>query len=56
MTFALLFWVLMIIWFFFGGVTRARPGTLGPYGWVGDWLLIFVLFAILGIHAFGFVK
>ncbi len=51
MTLGLLFWILMILWFFFGVyVNRAALGNW--QGWGGS-LLEFVLFLLLGWHAFG---
>lgn len=55
MTLGLLFWILMIIWFFFGWVHNSNPTLFGPYGWLGGNLLLFFLFFLLGWHAFGFV-
>ena len=51
MTFALAFWILMLIWAVFGALTWS--GKAGPYGPIGNTLLIFVLFLLLGWHDFG---
>ena len=51
----LLFWILMILWFIFG-LLWSLPGTtarFGPYGPVGNTLLLFVLFLLLGWKTFG---
>lgn len=47
------FWILMILWAVFGLWYHVNPGT--PYGWVGNTLLLFLLFFLLGWHDFGFV-
>jgi hypothetical protein len=57
MSIGFIFWLLMIIWAIFGLIWR-WPGTaarVGVYGPVGDWLLIFILFFLLGWRNFGFV-
>ena len=46
------FWVLMILWFLSWLGTRWGPYT--TYAYVND-LLFFLLFFLLGWHAFGFV-
>ena len=51
MTFALAFWILMLIWAVFGALTWS--GQVGVYGPIGNTLLIFVLFLLLGWHVFG---
>jgi hypothetical protein len=49
----LLFWILMILWFFFGlWWNYEQPGFKG---WLGSSLLLFVLLFILGWAVFGFV-
>jgi hypothetical protein len=53
MTLGLLFWILMIIWFFFGWFKDA-PAFQG-YGPFGHSFLLFVLLFLLGWHSFGFV-
>ena len=54
MTIGFLFWLLMILWFVFGAwhgtVVMGTPP--GRYVIVGN-LLVFILFLLLGIHAFG---
>lgn len=47
----LLFWILMIIWLVFGFV--AWRGIAGPYGLVGNSLLLFILLGLLGWATFG---
>jgi hypothetical protein len=51
MTFALLFWILMLLWVLFGGWTRwgNAPGQYVH----GDWLLLLVLIGLLGWRVFG---
>lgn len=51
MSLQLLFWFLMIVWAVFTGVGYRAPDT--PWIRGGSWLLIFVLFAILGWAIFG---
>jgi hypothetical protein len=55
MSIGLIFWILMIIWFFFGWVYNNNPSILGPHGWLGNSVLLFVLLFLLGWHSFGFV-
>ncbi len=52
MTFALAFWVLMLIWLVFGVVVPfAWPA--GPYHPIVNGLLLFILFLLLGWRVFG---
>ena len=53
MPIGILFWVLMIIWALFGFAWNSNPSMLGSWGWLPNWFLLFVLFAILGWNAFG---
>lgn len=54
MSFALAFWILMLLWLFFGFWTlRPAPGQNPNYLPLGGNLLLFILLAILGWHAFG---
>jgi len=54
MTLGLLFYILMLLWLFFGLLANWPGRTVfGPYGGVVNSLLLFVLFLILGWHAFG---
>ncbi len=53
MTLGLAFWVLMIVWAVFCFAWNWPGNAVGPYGPIGNTLLIFVLFLILGWHAFG---
>jgi len=52
MTFALIFWILMLLWVLFGvwGV-YGRPGW--PYFWHANGLFLFILFLLLGWRVFG---
>jgi hypothetical protein len=52
MTLALAFWILMLIWFVFGLVVHFGL-LVGPYGQVGNVLLLFILFLLLGWQVFG---
>jgi hypothetical protein len=53
----LVFWILMLIWLVFGLVWNwpNSPGAtaLAPYGPIGNTILLFVLFLLLGWHAWG---
>jgi hypothetical protein len=51
MTLGLAFWILMLVWFIFGVVVHA--GWAAPYGPIGNMLLLFVLFLLLGWKVFG---
>lgn len=55
MTLGLIFWVLMLIWAVFGLMWN-WPGTapaVGPYGPIGNTVLLFVLLLLLGWRVFG---
>jgi hypothetical protein len=51
MTLGLAFYVLMLIWFVFGALVWS--GNAGPYANVGNSLLMFCLFLLLGWRVFG---
>jgi hypothetical protein len=51
MTLGLAFWILMLIWFVFGVLVHS--GWAAPYGAIGNMLLLFVLFLLLGWKVFG---
>jgi len=51
MTLGLAFWILMLIWFVFGVLIHF--GFAGSYGVIGNTVLIFVLFLLLGWQVFG---
>lgn len=50
MTFALAFWILMLIWFVFGVLW---PAATGPWHPIVNAALLFVLFLLLGWKVFG---
>lgn len=53
MSFALVYWILMLLWLVFG-LWGAWPAGPNPnYKPIGGNLLLFVLLVILGWHAFG---
>jgi len=52
MTLGLAFWILMLIWFVFGILTHYGM-IAGAYGPLGNTLLLFVLFLLLGWTVFG---
>jgi len=53
MTFALLFWILMLFWLVYGWFYNSAPATFGTYGWAGHSLLLFVLLGLLGWGVYG---
>lgn len=54
MSIGTLFWFLMIIWVLFGFAWN-WPGNsyVGPYGPIGNTLLLFILLMLLGWRVFG---
>lgn len=52
MTLGLAFWILMLIWFVFGLLTYSGQ-VVGPYGLLGNIVLLFILFLLLGWKVFG---
>lgn len=52
MTLGLCFWILMLIWLVFGVLVHFTV-VAGVYGAVGNSLLLFVLFMLLGWAVFG---
>jgi hypothetical protein len=50
MTFALIFWVLMLLWLVFGLWGYWQPD---PRVWYGHGLFLFILFLLLGWKVFG---
>ena len=50
-----IFWTIMILWFVFGFYTHRGSLTDGNYGFLGNHVLVFILFFLLGWSAFGFV-
>lgn len=52
MALGLCYWVLMLIWFVFGLLTHFGY-VVGPVGFAGNTLLLFVLFLLLGWQTFG---
>jgi hypothetical protein len=53
MTIGLMYWILMLIWFVFAMAWHWPGSAVGPYGTIGNAILLFVLFFLLGWHAFG---
>jgi hypothetical protein len=51
MTLGLCYWVLMLIWLVFGALVHF--GMAGAYGLVGNSILLFILFLLLGWQVFG---
>lgn len=52
MTLTFVYWFLMLLWLLFGGFWIYR-GEGWPWGPRGNWLLLFLLFLILGLKNFG---
>ena len=52
MSLALVFWVIMLIWLIFALAWNAGWAT-GTYGPLGNSLLLFILFVLLGWKVFG---
>lgn len=54
MTLGLAFWILMLLWLVFGLAWNWPGGpTVGPYGPIGNALLLFLLLLLLGWRVFG---
>jgi len=53
MTMGLCFYILMLLWLFFGVVPTWPSGENASYRVFGGSLLLFVLLLLLGWHAFG---
>jgi hypothetical protein len=56
MTIGFLFWLLMVLWLFFGVFWPHWPGAGTGPAWapLGGSLLLWILLFLLGWHAFGF--
>ena len=52
MTLGLAFWILMLIWFVMG-LAWNYGWAPSAYAGIGNTLLLFILFLLLGWHAFG---
>lgn len=52
MTLGLCYWILMLIWFVFGLLVHFAV-VAGTYGFLGNSILLFVLFLLLGWQVFG---
>lgn len=52
MTLGLCFYILLLIWAVFGLFVHFGP-VVGPYGYIGNSLLLFILFLLLGWQVFG---
>ncbi len=51
MTFALAYWIIIFLWLIFG--LASYRGLVGTYGFIGNSLMLFILFLILGWRVFG---
>ncbi len=54
MSFGLAYYILLLLWLVFG-LAWNWPGSsaVGPYGPIGNSVLLFLLFLLLGLHDFG---
>ena len=53
-TIGLVFWILMLLWLVLGLIWNWPGNPAGlPYGPLGNVVLLFILFFLLGWHAFG---
>lgn len=53
MTLGLIFWIIMLLWLLFALAWNFNWGGVGPHGPLGNSLLLFVLFLLLGWRVFG---
>lgn len=53
MALGLAFYVIMLVWLIFALAWNWPGNAVGPYGPIGNALLIFVLFLLLGWKVFG---
>jgi hypothetical protein len=53
MPFGLIFWILMLLWLVFSLAWNFNWGGIAPHGPLGNSLLLFVLFLLLGWQVFG---
>jgi hypothetical protein len=53
MSFALIFWIIMLLWLLFALAWHNGWAGVQPYGPWGNSLLLFVLFLLLGWRVFG---
>jgi len=54
MPISFIFWLLMLLWLLFGLWWNWPGGNAGPYGPIGNNLLLFILLFLLGWKVFGF--
>jgi hypothetical protein len=53
MPYELLFWIIMLFLILFNFASNANPTFFGPWGWLPNSLLLWVLLALLGWKVFG---
>lgn len=53
MSYALCYWILMLLWLVFGGVSVFGGLSNPNVRWGGACLLLFLLFLLLGLRVFG---
>lgn len=51
MSIGLIFWIIMLLWFVFA--LAWNSGWVGPHGPLGNSVLLFILFLLLGWKVFG---
>lgn len=55
MTIGFIFWFIMLCWLIFGIANHFNWGNVSTYGPLGNVVLLFVLFFLLGWAEFGFM-
>lgn len=53
MSFTLIFWVIMLLWFLFALAWNSGWGAIGAHGPFYNSALLFILFLLLGWRVFG---
>lgn len=53
MSIGLIFWVIMLLWLVFAIAWNSGWSAIGPHGPLGNSLLLFILFLLLGWRVFG---
>jgi hypothetical protein len=54
MTLGFIFWFIMLLWLLFAIAWNQGWGNIGTYGPLGNSLLLFILFLLLGWKVYGF--
>jgi len=53
MSMGLVFWIIMLLWLIFMLLWHWPNSGIGPWGPWGNSIILFILFLLLGWHAFG---